>query len=154
MRLTKVSVKVESLLGEGGFAYVYMCRGQGGETKFALKVSSMSGVDQARKERDVGMRMESSNVCGVVDFGNIPDQDNGLDVGSCYLLFPYLTLSLRSHLNSHTKPVPSPLLPIPNLPSSEVTQYFSGIVAGIQVRRAQRERERVSENVRITMCVV
>ena len=75
VRLTKVSVKVESLLGEGGFAYVYLCRGDGGETKYALKVSNMSGVEQARKERDLGMRMESSiNVCGVVDFGeNIRD---------------------------------------------------------------------------------
>mmetsp|Transcript_10010 Transcript_10010/g.20440 ORF Transcript_10010/g.20440 Transcript_10010/m.20440 type:complete len:378 (-) Transcript_10010:11-1144(-) len=130
VRLSKGSVTVDALLGEGGFAYVYLCRS--GDTKYALKVSNMSGLEQARKERDVGMLMESPNVCGVIDFGNIQDQDNGMDVGSCYLLFPYLTLSLRDHLNRYTKPAPSPLLPVPNLSSPDIIRIFSGIVAAIQ----------------------
>ena len=96
----------------------------------------MDNLEQARKELEVGRIMECNNVCGVVDYGNI-DDNPGMDVGSCYLLFPFLPLSLRSHLNTYTTPVQSPLLPVPFLPAPLLHALFTGILSGVKHMHSQ-----------------
>ncbi|KAK4684330.1 serine/threonine kinase 16, partial [Tremellales sp. Uapishka_1] len=91
LKINGRSYKVERLLGEGGFSFVYLIHDESSGRQYALKkilvTSGQEGVKEAMKEIEAYRRFRHKNIIQILDSSVV--QDDGGEGKIIYLFLPY-----------------------------------------------------------------
>ncbi|WVO22026.1 uncharacterized protein IAS62_003346 [Cryptococcus decagattii] len=91
LKINGRSYKIEKLLGEGGFSFVYLIRDLSSDRLYALKkiliTSGQEGVKEAMREVEAYRRFRHPNIIRILDSAVVQDESG--DGKIIYLFLPY-----------------------------------------------------------------
>jgi len=128
---TGLQVRVGKQIAEGGFSFVFEAHGidHDSGTTYALKRANCMDdetLQLCRRESGVHRSVRHPNLMPLLGMSVLKD---GPSSRVCYMLFPYVPLSLRAEVNRRVLNESSPPRPFTEL---KALQLFSGILYGVQ----------------------
>ncbi|KAF8245981.1 kinase-like protein [Wilcoxina mikolae CBS 423.85] len=121
--------KILSLLGEGGFSYVYLVRSSDGALYALKKIRCPFGhesVSIAVKEAESYRRFNHVNLISSIDYAVVTSTGRSATTKTVYILLPYfrrgnLQDAVNANLVNHT-----------NFPEKHLMRLFLGVCKGVQ----------------------